>query len=155
MKCQEAEKFILLKDSGELDKHKNQSLAAHLHDCVPCQQFQHILIEAQNNVQAREEPSATTLQNIFREARIKAPTSQRKPFIRFKPALALAASVLIGVGLFFSTVRPNAIGLEMVVNETQMMSFDDQVASVMYSGLSEDDLAFNFFMTYEGETEEG
>jgi hypothetical protein len=34
------------------------------------------------------------------------------------------------------------------VTETQLLDPDDQVVSIMYDGLSEDDLAFNFLMTY-------
>ena len=34
------------------------------------------------------------------------------------------------------------------VTETQLLDSEDQVVSIMYDGLSEDDLAFNFLMTY-------
>jgi len=39
--------------------------------------------------------------------------------------------------------------MELEVTNTQMMESEDQIVDVMYSGLSEDDLAFNFFMTFE------
>ncbi len=39
--------------------------------------------------------------------------------------------------------------MEFVVTETQLLSAEDQIVSVMYEGLSDDDLAFNFLMTYE------
>jgi len=149
MKCQEAEQLILLKDSGEMAKKQANPLAAHLHDCESCQQFQHTLIESKNSFQFAKEPPAEIMQNILREARVNAPEKKRLAILRLKPALAMAASLLIGLGIFFSAFGPDKVGMELVMNETQLMEFDDQLVSVMYSGLSEDDLAFNFLMTYE------
>ncbi|MBT8043012.1 MAG: hypothetical protein KJN98_07560 [Pontiella sp.] len=150
MKCLNAEKLMLLQDSGEMPARQANPLAAHLHDCKPCQQFQHALVESQQAFQAAEEPSAKALQNVLREARVNAP--ERKPIRIFglKPALAMAASVLIGLGAFFTLFSYNRVGMELMVTETQLLEAEDQMVSVMYSGLSEDDLAFNFLMTYEG-----
>mgnify|MGYP001824644069 CR=1 FL=1 len=150
MNCQNSEKWMILKDSGELSDHKANELALHLQDCEPCRMFQLALTESRNAFDAMEEPSAKAVQNVLREARLNAP-AQRKtiPLFGWKPALAMAASAVIGLGLFFSTFNFNKVGMELVVTESQLLGADDQVVSVMYSGFSEDDLAFNFLMTYE------
>ncbi len=150
MKCQDAEKLILLKDSGELSGSQAEPLGAHLRDCQPCQRFQGALIESQQALQALEEPSATVMQNVLREARLN--SAEKKPVHIFgwRSAVAMAASVLIGLGFFSLTLRPDKVGMELVVTENQLLDYEDSLVSVMYSGLSEDDLAFNFLMTYEG-----
>ncbi|VGO19435.1 anti-sigma factor family protein [Pontiella sulfatireligans] len=152
MKCTEAEKWVLLQDSGEIPAKRKNALAAHLHDCNPCRQFQHALIESQQLFPTTEEPGAKALQNVLREARLQAPERKRVQLFNWnwKPALAMAASVLIGLGFFSLTLRPDRVGLELVVTEMQMMDAEDQIVDVMYSGLSEDNLAFNFLMSYEG-----
>lgn len=149
MKCQDAEKWVLLQDSGEMPAKYEKALAAHLHDCKPCQQFQFALIESQNVFQPLKEPSATAVQNILREARVKAPEKKRAAIWLLKPAFAAAAALVIGVGLFFSAFAPDKVGMELMITETQLLTAEDQIASVMYNGLSDDDLAFNFLMTYE------
>lgn len=150
MKCTDVEKLILLEDSGEMAQKRAGSLAAHLHDCESCRRFQHALIEAKEEFPTLAGPSETTLQNIKREARMQAPQGKRASAYHWKPALAMAASVLIAVGFFLSTFRPDSVGLELVVTNAQLLDTQEQVANVMYSGLSDDDLAFNFLMTYEG-----
>jgi predicted anti-sigma-YlaC factor YlaD len=151
MKCNEAEKWILLENSGESSKHTG-GLAAHLHDCEPCRRFQHALMEAQAVFEPVNEPSATVLNTVKREARRLAPEGRRARIVYWKPALAMAASVLIALGLFFTAVGRDTVGLELMMTETELLDTSDQVVSVMYSGLSEDDLAFNFLMTYEEES---
>jgi predicted anti-sigma-YlaC factor YlaD len=152
MKCNEAEKRVLLQGSGELAAKKGGALAAHLHDCEPCRRFRHALLESRNAFQALEEPSASVLNNIKREARKLAPESKRAKIIYWKPALAMAASFMIALGFFFSASRPDTVGLELFMTETDLLNISDQAVSVMYSGLSEDDLAFNFIMTYREES---
>ena len=149
MKCNEAEKLILLQDSGELATKWTGKLAVHLNHCEPCRHFQHTLVESQSAFQTLEEPSAKVMQDILREARLNAPTRKPAQIIRLKPALAMAASALIGLGLFFTLFTPGKVGMELVMSETQLFDTEDQIVSIMYSGLSEDDLAFNFLMTYE------
>jgi len=39
---------------------------------------------------------------------------------------------------------------DIAFTESDILELDAQIAGVMESGLSEDDLAFNFLMTYEG-----
>ena len=125
-------------------------LAAHLHDCDPCRQFQHILIESQYATQSMEEPSTKVMQNILREARLNAPAMKPAKIFMLRPLVGIAASLLIGLSLFFTAFSPDKVGMELVVSETQLLDSTDQIVSVMYSGLSEDDLAFNFLMTYSG-----
>jgi len=150
MKCQDAEKWILLEDSGELSEKQNNELAGHLQRCSACQELQDTLIGAQDVFQIMEEPSAVAVQNVLREARLNAPRKKPLPIFGLKPAIAMAASAMIGLGIFFSVFHPDKVGMEFVVTETQLLSSEDQVVSVMYNGLSEDDLAFNFLMTYDG-----
>ncbi len=152
MKCNNAEKLLLLQDSGELTNQQLGKLLTHIHNCEDCRSFQQAIVEIQENVQTRELPSETILNNIKREARKLAPQNKSFKIIYWKPAFALAASAMIGLGLFFSTYYPNRIGLELVMTETELFDIQDQIVSIMYSGLSEDDLAFNFLMTYEEET---
>ncbi len=149
MKCQDAEKLILLQDSGELAGKQANALSAHLQDCEPCQQFRHALVESQNAFLNLEEPSAKAVLNVLREARLNAPEKKPTKIFNWKPALALASSVLIGLGFFSLTLRPEKVGMEMIVTESQLLETEAQIADVMYSGLSEDDLAFNFLMTCE------
>ncbi len=150
MKCLNAEKLMLLQDSGEMPARQANALAAHLHDCRPCQQFQHALIESQHAFQTVDEPSAKAIQNVLREARVNAPEKNPVHVFGLKPTLAMAASVVIGLGAFLTLFSYNRVGMEFMVTETQLLDSEDQMVSVMYSGLSEDDLAFNFLMTYEG-----
>lgn len=150
MKCNDAEQLILLKDSKELAQKRDGALAAHLHDCDPCRRFQHAMVEAQLAFPTDQEPSATILNNVKREARWLAPEKKTK-IILLKPALAIAASLLIGLGIFFTALQTERVGLELVMTETELLEASDQMVSVMYEGLTEDDLAFNFLMTYEEE----
>ncbi|MCK5843848.1 MAG: hypothetical protein KAG97_04015 [Victivallales bacterium] len=149
MKCTKAEKWILLQDSSECSEQRDHALAAHLHDCEACRRFQHALAEVQDIALPEEEPSETLLNNIKREARRQAPEPKKSLLIYWKPALATVASVMIALGLFFSAYGPDRIGLELVMSDTELLDTQDQAISVMYAGLSEDDLAFNFLMTYE------
>ena len=149
MKCNEAEKWILLQDSGELATKHEGALAAHLNDCEACRRFQHALLKSQDRFEILEEPSETILNNIKREARRLTPESKQAKILYWKPALAMAASVLIGLGIFFSAFNPDHVGLELVMTETELLDAADQMVSVMYDGLTDDDLAFNFLMTYE------
>ena len=149
MKCNEAEKFVLLQDSGELATKQTSKLAVHLNQCEPCRHFQHTLVESQSAFQTLEEPSAKVMQDILREARLNAPQKKPARIMGLKPALAMAASVMIGLGIFFTAFSPGKVGMELTMSETQLFDTEDQITSIMYSGLSEDDLAFNFLMTYE------
>ncbi|MDF7806083.1 hypothetical protein P4E94_01450 [Pontiellaceae bacterium B12219] len=149
MNCQNAQKQILLQDSGELPKKYTNRLAAHLHDCEPCRQFQFALLESQPFFQPLEEPSAQVVQNVLREARLNAPEKKALKIRILKPAMAAAASLMIGLGIFFSLNGSDKVAMELVVGKTQLLTVDDQISSVIYSGLSDDDLAFNFLMTYE------
>jgi hypothetical protein len=153
MKCNQAGKLILLRDSGELAARHEGALAAHLHNCESCCRLQHALLESKSLFPAGEEPSATVLNNVKREARRCAPAAKPARIIHWKPALAMAASVVIGAGIFFSAFHPDSVGLELLMSETDLLDTPDQVVSVMYSALSEDDLAFNFLMTYDEEAE--
>lgn len=149
MKCKDAEKLILLQDSGELPGRQENALSGHLGKCGPCRKFQLALAESRTSVISQEEPSAAAVQNVLRAARTNAPDKRPAGIFGFKPALAMAASVVIGLGIFFTAVNSNKVGMELVVTETQLLEYEDQMVSVMYDGLSEDDLAFNFLMTYE------
>lgn len=149
MKCHEAENYILLQDSGELPTDKTNALAAHLHDCEPCRKFQFTLLQSHTAFEVQEEPSVKAIQNVLREARLNGPDKKKARIFQWKPALAMAASLVIALGLFLATVSPDKVGMEFVVTETQLLESQDQLVSVMYSGVSEDDLAFNFLMTYE------
>ncbi len=149
MKCNEAEKWILLQDSGEDSGKHGGALAAHLHDCDACQRFQHALMVARDSSLATDEPAVAILNNIKREARRRAPEPKKALLIYWKPALAAAASVMIALGLFLSTFSPDRVGLELVMNDAELLDTQDQAISIMYASLSEDDLAFNFLMTYE------
>ncbi len=153
MKCNKAEKLILLRDSGEMAERLANPLAAHLHDCKSCQRFQHALMESQGIFLSKEEPGAKAMQNVLREARRNAPELHTAKTFHWKPALTMAASVMIGLGIFFSAYHPDSVGMELVVTETDLLDSADQIVSVMYSELSEDDLAFNFLMTFEEDFE--
>lgn len=151
MKCNEAEKQILLQDSGEIAHQHIGALVAHLHDCEACRRFRHALMEAQENFQRLDEPSPAVLKQIQAEAHRCVPKSARIRGVVFKPLLALAASIVIVFGVFLAFDRSDAVGMELT--EIELLDTHDQLVNIMYSGLSDDDLAFNFLMTYEGESE--
>ena len=149
MKCTEAEKQILLQDSGDLDS-TPAPLTAHLSSCERCREMQEMLVQAHILFQPTEEPSVALLNTVKREIRKQLP--ETKPPIHlfaWKPAVAMAASVLIALGLFFAAYPSDRVGMELMMSETDLLDTSDQIISVMYNGLSEDNLAFNFLMTYE------
>jgi hypothetical protein len=88
------------------------------------------------------------VQNVLREARLNVPEKKTFALFAWKPVLAMAASIAVVLGLLM-VPDGNKVGMELVVTETQLLNSEDQAVSVMYEGLSEDDLAFNFLMTYE------
>ena len=150
MKCHYAEKLMLLQHSGPISDRKSGTLAAHRESCPSCREFHKALTAAQSAFKAQEEPSMRVVQNILREARINAPEKKKIRIFAPKAVFAMAASVVMVLGILISVFNPGRVGMEMVVTEAQLLNTEDQITSVMYSGLSEDDLAFNFFMTYEG-----
>ena len=154
MNCKEAEKFILLEDSGELGSKKSRALVEHLSGCKPCRNFKALMFGAKTECGAQEEPSAKIVQDVLRIARIEAPERRKALFFGWKPAMATAASFLFIMGLMMTANMKSTdkVGMQLMVTETQLMESEDQVVSVMYEGLSEDDLAFNFLMTYESDT---
>ena len=142
MKCRKAEKTMLLQGSGEVSSRKAAGLGKHLDRCASCRGFRRALTVSENVYSPVEEPGLKTLQNVLRAARMNA----RIPGL--KPVLATAASLAIVLGVFLSNISSDEVGMIYTVTETQLLDPDDQVVSVMYEGLSEDDLAFNFLMTY-------
>lgn len=149
MKCNEAEKLVLLQGSAELPVRQSGALASHLHECGSCRQFQQVLEESGRIFSAVEEPDMKAMQNVLREARLKAPDRKHIRIPGLKPILAMASSFAIALGIFLTYVNPDEVGMVFTVTETQLLAPDDQVVRVMYDGLSEDDLAFNFLMTYQ------
>ncbi len=150
MKCLEAEKSILLQDSGELGSSRIVELDEHLAGCDACRAFKQVLIASSSSFRAGEEPAVKTVQDVLRMARVHAPGRKHQHVFGLKPAMTLAAVAVAALGLFLGHYGPDRIGIEMMVTDTQLLTPEDQVVSVMYEGLSEDDLAFNFLMTNEG-----
>jgi hypothetical protein len=153
MRCSEAEKSILLQDSGELGAARSGKLEAHLSGCASCRGFRQDLLNTGSVFNAGREPSAKAVQDVLRTARITAPTQQHQPVFIWKPAMAVAATVVLALGLFIGIYDPYKVGMEIDMTEAQLLQPEDQVVSIMYEGLSEDDLAFNFLMTFEEELE--
>lgn len=149
MKCNEAEKLILLQDSGEIAPKTADALSSHLRRCEKCHEFEQTIAESRLAFHKMEEPSAKVVQDILREARLNAQQGKPAGIFGLKPALAMAASVMIALGLFLSVFGPGRVGMELEVSETQLLESEDQIVDVMYSGLSEDNLAFNFLMIDE------
>ena len=149
MKCPKAEKYLLLRNSGELSARKSLVLEAHLDGCADCRRFRSALHASEGHCTATEEPSLHTMQNILREARLNAPDRKRRPVFGLKPVLAMASSAAIILGFALTYVSSVKVGMVYTVMETQLLDPDGQAVSVMYDGLSEDDLAFNFLMTYQ------
>ncbi|MBN2684190.1 MAG: hypothetical protein JXR40_02825 [Pontiellaceae bacterium] len=156
MKCHKAEKLILLKDADELGSRKIIALEAHLNTCSSCREFTQLMTESTRGLNINEEPPVRAVQNVLRAARQQAPSARRSvPFLMLKPALGFTAAIMIGIAVFSPHGGTNtdqapaaSNGMILVVNDTQFLDGADQVIDVMYSGLSEQDLAFNFIMTY-------
>lgn len=149
MNCNNAQKWILLEDSGELSKKHGGVLAVHLEKCPDCRNFRRMVTDARTASLPAKEPSAAVLNMIKREARKLAPESKQAKSLHWKPALAMAASVVVLLSLVIVPVNRDRVGLELVMSDTDLLGTQDQIVSVMYDGLSEDDLAFNFLMTYD------
>lgn len=149
MKCKTAEKLILLEDSGELSGDRYNALDAHLSGCPACKDYKTSLLESKLAVPSMEGPEEPLVRNVLREARLMAPTQKRVKIYGVRPAFVMAASLAMAFGLFFSSFHPGEVGMEMDLPETLLMESSDQMVDVMYSGLSEDDLAFNFLMTFD------
>lgn len=149
MRCPEIEKLILLQDAGKLSAARAEKLAAHLLGCADCRDFQQALRAVRTVPDVLEEPGAAVVNNVLREARCRAPQSRRVVHFGLKPALAMAASLVIALGLFLTANQPGKVGLELEVTARQLMDSEDQIVDVMYGGLSEDDLVFNFAMTFD------
>lgn len=147
MKCYKAEKAVLLQGSGELSARKSGVLAEHLHTCASCREFQHTLVEPETLYAPTDEPSQKTLENVLRETRLNAPNRKHVRIFGLKPVLAMASFAIV-LGIFLSNVSSDKVAMVFTATETQLLDPDDQVVGVMYDGLSEDDLAFNFLMTY-------
>ena len=152
MKCLDAEKSILLQDSGELGRARTRDLEAHLDGCAACSRFRQLLLESADALHPDHEPSARAVQDVLRTARLTAPARGQQPVWGWKPAMAVAAAVM-AIGLFFGIYSPDRVGIEFDIADAQLLEPEDQVVSIMYDGLSEEDLAFNFLMTFEEEVE--
>jgi predicted anti-sigma-YlaC factor YlaD len=156
MKCHKAEKSILLKDAGELGSHKISSLENHLNECSSCREFAQLMTESTRGLNINEEPPVRAVQNVLRAARQQAPTARRSiPALMLKPALGFTVAIMIGVGVFSQRagtgpeqVSAASNGMILVMNDTQFLEPAEQVLDVMDKGLSEEDMAFNFLMTY-------
>lgn len=153
MKCVEAEKSIILQDSGELVTSQLRELEAHLSGCESCQQFQSILLGSRTVLTASHEPPVKVVQDILRQFRIHAPAPRTHHVFGWKPAAAMAAAAVIILGVFLGNYDIDKVGIQFDIADAQLLELEDQVVSVMYDGLSEDDLAFNFLMTFEDEIE--
>ena len=159
MNCKKAEKHILLQDSGELGTRKTVALEKHLSECKPCQEFKQILTSATQSLSITEEPAVKSMQNVLRAARQNTPSRPHHiPLMVLKPALGLSLAVLIGLNILSNkgpetTSTPSQKSMVLVMNDTQFLEPEDQVVSIMYDGLSDDDLAFNFLMTYEEDSD--
>lgn len=149
MKCNDAEKLILLQDSGELSGKRIAALDIHLGACESCRGFVQFLAESAKGVDIGEEPPVKIVQNVLRAARTSAPEKKHVSIFGLKPALSMAACLVILAGLLVGHFNRNRVGLELFMTDAQLLEPEDQVVSVMYEGLSEDDLAFNFLMTYD------
>lgn len=149
MTCETAEKLILLQDSGELSDQDAAAVESHLRRCDKCRTYQRSLAAGRLAFGAMQEPDEQLVREVLQDARMLAPRRSVHLHIGLKPALAIAASLVIAAGLFFSAFSPGKVGMEWEVTDAQLMDSDDQVVDIMYSGLSEDDLAFNFLMTFE------
>ncbi|MBN2163451.1 MAG: hypothetical protein JXR25_01080 [Pontiellaceae bacterium] len=152
MKCKEAEISILLQDSGELGSAKAKALSEHLSECAPCREFKQVLVGAASVSLPEEEPPIRAIQDVMRMARIEAPERRKKIFFGWKPALASALSFVFIMGVMSTGLHTDKVGMQLMVTETQLMEPEDQVVTVMYEGLSEDDLAFHFLMSYDSDS---
>ena len=110
MKCKEAERWVLLSDSGELPPRKLARLERHLEQCPDCAAFRDDLkriAQSARRALPAEQPGPAALAAIMRAARERLASGRppRRPlFARGYPAaagvLALAASLLVCAGLW-------------------------------------------------------
>jgi anti-sigma factor RsiW len=147
MKCSDYEKQMLLYESQELPPRERRQLESHLKTCASCCSFLHLL---QKSVQEpADEPSIDCLHTVNEMLRQKAPLRSRPIHLR-RRAIAIAASLLIGLGLFALLYPQEKVGLELTLRDTQLLEMDEQLVESIYLSLTEDDLAFNFLMMSDG-----
>lgn len=149
MKCSNIENWILLNDANELPQKYRKPLTQHLETCESCQAFEKLLHDSR--MQPAHEPPQALVDQILREARQQTPKKAPKTLLFIKPfSLALAATVLIAIGISFFHPKHLEQQAEFVITESQILTVDYTVSSILEDTLTEDDQALNFLMTYDG-----
>lgn len=153
MNCKHYQKQILLQDAGELPKRQRIRLAHHIQACPACHALQEEIQTLHSASRANAEPSNAVLSSVHRMARQMAPTPRRATaYPLFKPAFVGAvASLAILLALIAKPSSSDKAYTEFVLLDAQLLEPHEQVAHVINNGFSDDDLAFNFLMTYDVE----
>ena len=145
MTCENIKNQILLKDTAAL----SSEVLAHIKQCQSCHEFQQTLKQSQHLFQPADQPSEALLNEVKREARRQTPSRSLHIWRRLRPLLASAASITILLGIVFTRHPQQKINPAIPFAEIEILDAQDQVASAVNESFSEDELAFNFIMTYD------
>jgi len=145
MTCENIKNQILLKEPAAL----SPEVLAHIKRCSSCQEFQQTLSQSQHLFQPTDQPSEALLNKIKHEARRQVPSHSLHIWRRLRPLLATAASVTILLGIVLTRHPQQKINPAIPFAEIELLDAQDQVASAVNESFSEDELAFNFVMTYD------
>jgi hypothetical protein len=135
MKCQQAEQFALLADSGELGPWGQSRLTRHRRTCAACRAFQDDLLGTRQLLAICEVP---TTPPATRKAIVEAACPDRREVVNFqpnvrpitwwKPALSVAALVaLLGMGWYLRSSPSTRLVAQTDAVPVQAISMDDAV----------------------------
>lgn len=135
MKCQQAEQFALLADSGELGRWGQSRLTRHRQTCAACQAFQADLQLTRRLLDACEVPAVPP---DMRKTLLDAARPDRRDVVDFQPVFrpvtwwrpALAAVVLVallGVGWHLRSNQTAPLVAQAETATVKVVSMDDAV----------------------------
>ena len=143
MRCDTIQRWLLLETTGELSPRRHAQLQEHVADCDDCRAWRDsmaILTAGTRDALASAEPSQATLDNIRREARLRADDAPHQdhlaPWLRPAFALATAALCLIAIGGWWMRPEPTAFCGQAQLNTILRMLEEestviDQVAATV------------------------
>jgi len=146
--CEQIKNQILLEDKEGLPS----EVLTHLEYCESCREFHGMIARFKTSplFAAKDEPSLDVLNEVKREIRRRVPSRSLTVWRRWRPALVMAASFVVLLAFVLQKNTPQTANVGIVLTEMDVLDSQEQVANAMNDSFSEDDLAFNFVMTYDG-----
>lgn len=162
MNCNEIEKLVLLRDSGELPLPRQQELESHLRDCPACRRLQDTLLTVRQEIRTspvfRSEPAQAVLASIRIAAQAH---SRRQPMampIPWRGLLAAAASLMLCLaGMAIFTRGPAGVPVAKGRTATEILPLaalvmGNETTTETYTGKSENDAVAEQLLRLQGMT---